>query len=83
MGILLMLEDRSGRLWLTTLGGVHRYDGGAATEGQSGGDSASFTAFTTADGLADGRVTCLLEDRAGYLWFGRAQYGVTRYDGKE
>ncbi|RME90323.1 MAG: PAS domain S-box protein [Anaerolineae bacterium] len=39
-----------------------------------------FAHFTTADGLPHDIVTCILQDRTGYLWFG-TQDGLSRYDG--
>jgi ligand-binding sensor domain-containing protein len=32
------------------------------------------------EGLPEGRVTNLLQDRQGYVWFG-TQKGMVRYDG--
>ena len=37
--------------------------------------------FTSAGGLADDYVSCVLEDRAGNLWFGTNGGGVSRYNG--
>ncbi|PWK72509.1 two component regulator with propeller domain [Mucilaginibacter oryzae] len=65
-----VLEDRKGNLWFTSVGsGVYHYDG------------KSFRNFTTRDGLASDRVTCIYEDKAGNIWFG-TEGGATRYDGK-
>ncbi len=42
--------------------------------------SLRFTRLTSADGLPHDLVNCILQDRAGYLWFG-TQRGLARYDG--
>ena len=39
-----------------------------------------FDRFTTADGLSNDTVFCILHDRHGFLWFG-TQAGLNRYDG--
>lgn len=65
-----VLEDRHGNLWFSsTDSGVYYYDG------------KSFRNFTTEGGLADNRVMCVYEDKAGNIWFGTGG-GVSRYDGK-
>src|SRR6476620_10116464 len=37
-------------------------------------------AYTTADGLAHDRVTCVVSDSRGFLWFCTAE-GLSRFDG--
>ena len=65
-----VLEDRKGNLWFASRdSGVYYYNG------------KSFQHFTTKDGLANNRVMCIYEDRAGIIWFGTGG-GVSRYDGK-
>ncbi|MCB9170233.1 MAG: hypothetical protein H6597_04645 [Flavobacteriales bacterium] len=39
-----------------------------------------FQHLTTADGLSDNAITCVFEDRAGYIWVG-TEHGLDRYDG--
>lgn len=39
-----------------------------------------FRTITTADGLTDNGITCLLEDRSGTLWIG-TERGLNRFDG--
>ncbi|MCI0486862.1 MAG: histidine kinase [Blastocatellia bacterium] len=57
--IQTLYEDRQGALWIGA-------EGGAVTRLKDG----TFTAFTTADGLADDIVDAIYEDRAGSLWIG-------------
>lgn len=40
-----------------------------------------FQHITTEDGLSDNAVTCVFEDRAGYIWIG-TEHGLNRYDGQ-
>lgn len=65
-----ILEDSKGNFWFTSVGsGVYYYNG------------KSFRNFTTADGLANDRVTSVYEDKSGTIWFG-TEGGASRYDGK-
>lgn len=41
-----------------------------------------FEYLTTNDGLSHNYVSCMLQDKQGYMWFGTA-YGLNRYDGYE
>lgn len=40
-----------------------------------------FQHITTDDGLSDNAITCVFEDRAGYIWIG-TEHGLNRYDGQ-
>ncbi len=40
-----------------------------------------FTNYTSAQGLANNKVGCITEDKAGNLWFSTRGAGVSRYDG--
>jgi signal transduction histidine kinase/ligand-binding sensor domain-containing protein len=62
-------QTRDGFLWLTTFGGLVRYDG------------LRFQTFTTGNtkGLRTGRFLQLKEDGDGNLWIGTEGQGVTRY----
>ncbi len=40
-----------------------------------------FQHITTDDGLSDNAVTCVFEDRAGYIWIG-TEHGLDRFDGQ-
>jgi signal transduction histidine kinase/ligand-binding sensor domain-containing protein/DNA-binding response OmpR family regulator len=65
--IMAMCEDLNGHLWFGTDGdGLFRYDG------------KSFTHFTTAAGLPDNNITCLLADEQGQIWIGSTS-GLSRY----
>jgi ligand-binding sensor domain-containing protein len=39
-----------------------------------------FTRLSTEDGLSQTRVTQIVQDDQGFMWFG-SEYGLTRYDG--
>lgn len=45
------------------------------------GQELRFQQLTTADGLSDNAITCILEDREGYIWIG-TERGLNRYDGQ-
>ena len=70
----LRLQDREGHLWFslsrTSGSSVSRYGG------------ATFSTFTTEDGLGADNVMSIFQDRRGDLWFGTRDGGVSRYDGK-
>jgi ligand-binding sensor domain-containing protein len=61
------VQDKNGNIWLSNWGGAYRYDG------------TSFTSFAATDGLFDGMVARIIEDKKGNIWFGGA--GISRYDG--
>jgi ligand-binding sensor domain-containing protein len=64
-----ILQTRDGFLWLTTFGGLVRFDG------------LRFQVYNTGNtkGLRTGRFLLLFEDRAGNLWITTEGQGVTRY----
>ena len=64
-----LLQDRSGHLWIGTLGGLCRYDG------------KTFTSYTVRDGLLNNYVRSLATDSHGNIWVGTAT-GVSEYNGK-
>ena len=63
-------EDRRGRLWFATQGGISRFDG------------ETFTTFSTEGAVKASQIRCLLEDRAGDLWLG-TDGGLRRFDGEK
>ena len=65
-----VLQDSHGDIWFNNWGGVYRYDGD------------SFESITSKDGLAEGAIMRIIEDRSGNLWFGGASPGITKYNGK-
>ncbi|GAB5555330.1 MAG: hypothetical protein Sapg2KO_49210 [Saprospiraceae bacterium] len=62
----MVKQDTKGNIWMTTFGGVFRYDG------------KSFTNVT--NNVSSSRFFSLLEDSKGYLWFGSIGSGFYRYD---
>jgi ligand-binding sensor domain-containing protein len=82
--VFSILEDRQGYIWFGTIrGGLYRYNPSAdQTSGHYDATKAGtepFTLFTTADGLANNMVLCMMQDKDGYIWFGTDD-GVSRYD---
>jgi len=64
-----MLEDRQGRMWLATRGGLSRLEGEQSRH------------FTVKDGLPVDGLLCLHEDDRGDLWMG-TESGVIHHDGQ-
>ena len=54
---------------------------GAQTPAAVIGNALRFQHITTANGLSDNSVTCLFEDREGYIWIG-TEHGLNKYDGQ-
>jgi len=79
-----IFQDRAGFLWIGTVNGVSRYDPSADPSLRSGQGSgqATFTNFTTKDGLASNNMWSIFQDRDGHLWFCTRWGGVSRYDGQ-
>jgi ligand-binding sensor domain-containing protein/two-component sensor histidine kinase len=50
--------------------------------GSSQDKTISFRHLTAEDGLSDNRVTCMLRDKLGFMWFGTKD-GLSRYDGRD
>jgi signal transduction histidine kinase/CheY-like chemotaxis protein/streptogramin lyase len=62
-------EDRSGNLWFRSGGDIFLYDG-------------TYTNFSKKIGLEPLKVSCILDDRFGNLWFATLYNGVKVWDGK-
>src|SRR5258708_6713062 len=69
VSINTILQTRDGFLWVTTYGGLVRYDG------------LRFQVFNTGNtqGLRTSRFTGLFEDREGTLWINTEGKGLPRY----
>ncbi len=63
-------QDKQGHLWISTQGGVSRYDG------------KRFVHFTTKEGLPSNTVFSLACDSRGNMWFGTDK-GLTLYNGRK
>ena len=77
-------ESVTGNLWFGASGGVYGYDGKSFIFCPLSTDSSATTLFRRPlpGDCSKYSVYCVLEDRAGNLWFGTDQKGVCRYDGK-
>lgn len=68
--VLCGLLDKSGILWFgTTREGLFSYDG------------KTFTNYTVENGLCSNKITAIIEDQVGDLWFGTDE-GLCRFDRK-
>ena len=66
-----MVRDTRGSLWVATLAGLSRLQGGKITN------------FTTANGLSSNVVTALLPRSDGTLFVGTQDHGWNRWDGEK
>lgn len=74
-----MCLDRNGTLWIGTMTGLCTYDG-------SRFETIALPPSTAVDSLvqlAPTRITCIVEDQQGRLWFGRDGDGLYVFDPKE
>ena len=62
-------EDRAGRMWFGTAGGLVGLDGGA------------WKRFTTREGLTGNQITAIADDADGRLWIGTERSGLNRFEG--
>lgn len=62
-----IIQDSAGNILLGTNKGICQYDGN------------TFKKYAVPDTLG---ITCMLEDKAGNLWFGTGVNGIYRYNGK-
>ncbi|OJJ18533.1 hypothetical protein BKI52_23260 [marine bacterium AO1-C] len=61
--------SKKGGLWLATYNGISHYDG------------QSFVHYSRKEGLPNGNVRAILEDRKGNIWFSPMGKGVCKFDG--
>ena len=66
---------------LTIESGARRFQSIDAQGGQALVRDLKFTHLTTSDGLSQGYVAAILQDRRGFMWFATRD-GLNRYDGK-
>ncbi|MEM5566919.1 two-component regulator propeller domain-containing protein [Psychroserpens sp. AS72] len=67
--VVEIFQDSKENLWFGTLEkGVAKFDG------------TNLKYLTTKDGLPSNRITCVIEDNSGNLWFGTGA-GISKYDG--
>lgn len=71
-----MRLGRDGSLWLGTMTGLCTYDGERFETIQL----PPSTAVESSSMLSPTRITCILEDRDGHIWFGRDEDGLFKYD---
>lgn len=74
-----IFQDKSGDLWFgTNHYGVMRYN---VAPKDSIGQADRLQYFSEKDGVGGGRVTEIVEDKEGTIWFGTYQ-GLTKFDGQ-
>jgi ligand-binding sensor domain-containing protein len=72
--------DKTGNLWFGTTGlGVYYYEGASVSKKGETGQTSPFIHYTEQNGLSNGNVNCILEDKAGNMWVGTND-GVFRHD---
>jgi ligand-binding sensor domain-containing protein len=74
-----MAMGRDGVLWVGTTNGLCTYDGRTFTAI----DLPPNTAVDSVGGLSPTRITCVMEDSQGKIWFGRERDGLLVIDPKE
>lgn len=79
VGSQAFLFDRSGALWITTLGdGLRLVPSPEMLRGELWRFSSSLESFTEMDGLTGNAATCILQDREGNIWVG-TEGGLDRF----
>jgi ligand-binding sensor domain-containing protein len=73
-----LLLDRTGGFWVGTEGGVSRFDGKTFTPFPI--PAAGLTHSPSTD-PSSRLINCIIQDKAGNIWFGSGGNGVYRYDG--
>lgn len=80
--IFSMCEEEDGTLWFgTNGGGLIKYDRHGNNK-SAWNENATFTSYTTEQGLSGNIVNTVLQDSQGKLWLGMGGAGLSRYDGK-
>jgi serine phosphatase RsbU (regulator of sigma subunit)/streptogramin lyase len=69
--IISLLEDRTGRIWIGTSGGISIYNG------------FTFSNLTEGEGFGESGVLDFLEDSQGNIWFGTSGEGLIFFNGHE
>ncbi len=64
-----LAQDKSGNLWIGTLGGLSRYDG------------RNFTSYTVRNGLLHNIIRAVATDAQGRVWIGGPE-GISGFDGE-
>ena len=62
-------RDSKGYLWMSTQGGISRFDG------------KKFKTFTSKEGLPGSDITYSCEDKEGNIWIATNGYGVSKFNG--
>ena len=74
--VYTMLEDRTGNLWLGTLGGgICRFDSSICNRDHA-------VIYNTDNGLPNNQIFCSFQDSRGGIWFG-TDSGAVRFNGKD
>jgi ligand-binding sensor domain-containing protein len=82
--ISCIAEDREGKLWFGTPGGLCHYDGKTFSHlAIPYTDTSSVWLDQVYPVVNPNQVMSVLQDRQGYLWIGTNGAGAYRYDGKE
>ena len=71
-GILSLLQDQRGYLWIGTQDGLNRYDGYSFTQFKNDPQNPNSISYNS--------IISLYEDREGFLWAGTWGGGLNRYD---
>lgn len=70
-GIYSMVQDSIGNIWISTMGGVSKYNG------------LTFENYNSKDGLAENRVVSSCRDKYNNIWFGHWSGGISLYNVNE
>ncbi|NBC28043.1 MAG: response regulator [Bacteroidetes bacterium] len=68
--VRVVIEDKSGNIWMGTRGGVSVYNG------------ERFTHYSENEGLSNNFIRAMAEDQSGNIWFGTEGGGVSVFDGE-